>query len=201
MHSAHVHSQLSRLKTLGNPTVLKGLAAAGGVQLFLLVSGTLSARLLGPQGRGYVAILTTWPSVIGQIGRIGMALAATYYLSSSEVGGREVLQLSGPGARTQVLLLTALNSAIILGYVEVSGAPILDAALISLLLLPIALVQDYAIAFLLGARRHGVANAMRLLPVAIYAIGMVVLSDRTIEPPLPSWRSCWHTAVGLTSQP
>src|ERR1019366_10111659 len=56
----------------------RNLGAAPGVQLCLLVSGTLSARLLGPENRGYVAILSTWPSAIGQLGAVGMSLAATY---------------------------------------------------------------------------------------------------------------------------
>jgi len=155
--------------------ILRNVSAAVGVQLCLLVSGSLGARLLGPKGRGYLAILTAWPSAIGQIGAVGISLAATYYLSSGLVGGAELLRVVRRPALVQITSLTLINAAVILGYVAFSGAPVLPAAAVSLALLPGAVCGDYGIAFLLGLRRHTAVTVIRITSAAIYAGGLVVL--------------------------
>jgi len=47
----------ARLTALRETSLLHNLGGAAGIQLSLLVSGSLSARLLGPENRGYLAIL------------------------------------------------------------------------------------------------------------------------------------------------
>jgi O-antigen/teichoic acid export membrane protein len=171
------------VKTLRTTSVLHNISGAAGIQLSLLVSGILSARLLGPQGRGYYAILSVIPSAVGQLGAVGMSLAATYYLSSGAIAGSELIQLLRRPAFVQLTLLTLINSAIVLGYVFISGAPIILAACVSLVALPAAICADYGIAFLLGARRHGAANVVRTLNPALTAAGIAVLfifSDRSV---------------------
>jgi len=155
--------------------VSRNVGGAVGVQLCLLVSGTLSARLLGPENRGYVAILMVWPSAIGQFGAVGMSLAATYFLSSKKANGSDLILLLRKSACIQILALTVINAAIILGYVAISGAPIMIAACMSLAQLPAALILDYGVAFLLGARRHGAVSLVRVTGAAMYAVGMIVL--------------------------
>jgi hypothetical protein len=89
--------------------ISRNLGGAVGTQLCLLVSGTVAARLLGPQHRGYLAILTLWPSAIGQIGAVGMSLAATYFLASNQIGGPELIALLRRPALIQIALLTSIN--------------------------------------------------------------------------------------------
>jgi O-antigen/teichoic acid export membrane protein len=153
----------------------RNIGAAVGVQLCLLVSGSLSARLLGPQNRGYFAILIAWPSAIGQLGAVGMSLAATYFLSARRISGADLVSVLRRPAMIQITVLTAINAAVILGYTFISGAPILLAALLSLMQIPAAICIDYGLAFLLGTRRHGVTSVMRVFGPVIYAAGMVGL--------------------------
>jgi O-antigen/teichoic acid export membrane protein len=155
--------------------IARNLGGTVGAQLCVLVSGTIAARLLGPQIRGYLAILTAWPSAVGQIGAVGMSLAATYFLSSNQIGGSELLALLRRPVSIQIAVLTLLNTCIILGYTLISGAPILFAACISLAQLPVAIGADYGYAFLLGTRRHGTVNAFRSLIPGLYAAALVVL--------------------------
>ena len=164
-------------------SALHNLGGAGGIQLGLLVSGTLSARLLGPSGRGYLAILVAIPSAIGQIGAVGMSLAATYYLSAGLVDGAALIHLLRRPVLLQVLLLTAINSTVVLGYTFISGAPILLAACISLVFIQAALLLDYGLAFLLGARHHGTVNLIRILSTglgAIFIVPLYILHDRSL---------------------
>jgi O-antigen/teichoic acid export membrane protein len=153
----------------------RNVGAAATVQFCLLVSGTLGARLLGPEKRGYLAILVAWPSAIAQLGAVGMSLAATYFLSARLISGSEVIAVLRRSAAIQITVLTMVNAAVILGYTLISGAPIFFAACLSLAILPFGVCLDYGIAFLLGTRRHGAASAMRVIGPATYAIGILVV--------------------------
>jgi O-antigen/teichoic acid export membrane protein len=153
----------------------RNLGAAVGVQACLLISGTLSARLLGPEKRGYLAILLAWPSAIGQLGAVGMSLAATYFLSARLISGTELVAVLRRPAAAQLIVLTMLNAAVILGYTFISGAPILLAACISLAQLPATICLDYGLAFVVGTRRHGTASIMRVVSPATYSIGLIAL--------------------------
>ena len=44
-----------------------------------LASGILAARLLGPHGRGELAAIQTWPSVVATLAMLGMPEATVYY--------------------------------------------------------------------------------------------------------------------------
>jgi O-antigen/teichoic acid export membrane protein len=155
--------------------ISRNLSGAMGTQLCLFVSGTITARLLGPQNRGYIAILTAWPSAIAQIGGVGMAVAATYFLSSRRIGGREVMTLLRRPAVVQITALTAVTMAIILSYTFISGAPILLPACMMFLTIPFGVFSDYGFAFLLGARQHGLVNLLRSLSPAVYAGALIIL--------------------------
>ena len=69
------------------------LAVATGfaIQAVLVVTGPLLARMLGPDGRGYLAALILWPIVITQLGNLGIPSALTYSIardSSASVNRR-----------------------------------------------------------------------------------------------------------------
>ena len=59
------------------------LAVATGfaIQAVLVVTGPLLARMLGPDGRGYLAALILWPIVITQLGNLGIPSALTYSIA------------------------------------------------------------------------------------------------------------------------
>lgn len=163
------------LAALRKGPVLQNLGGAGALQLALLVSGILSARILGPENRGYLAILATCVSTVSQLGTVGIALAVTYYLASGRISGPEIVALLRGSAAAQLTVVTTVYAAIILGYVWVSGAPIAFAALLSVSWVPGVLALDYGIALALGDRRHGLVNRLRAVAPACAAIGLVWL--------------------------
>ena len=56
-------------------SVMTGL----GGQAVLIISGILAARILGVEGRGYLALLIIFPVVLCQLGGLGLPQAVTYY--------------------------------------------------------------------------------------------------------------------------
>ena len=61
-----------RWRSLARRSIVKSLAASGGSQLALIVSGVLVARSLGPEDRGYLALLVMVAGVFSLIGTIGL---------------------------------------------------------------------------------------------------------------------------------
>jgi len=164
--------------TVRHGPILRNIAGALALQLALVVSGTFSARILGPTNRGYLALLLTVSSTIGQIGAVGLSLGATYYLASGRVGGREVMRLLRRPAAIQVVTLTAAFAITMYVYVSLTHAPIVFPAIVSVLIMPGAIAQDYGIALALGGRHHGVASGARAISSILYAAGLTYLFVR-----------------------
>ena len=53
-------------------SVVGSLAASGGLQLLVIVSGVLVARSLGPEDHGYLALLIVISGVFGLLGTLGV---------------------------------------------------------------------------------------------------------------------------------
>ena len=142
----------------------------------MLVQGVILARVLGVEGRGNLAAIILWPTIIANIGLLGTNLAVTR--TAATVGGDV-----GPIARTGILL------SLILSIVAVTtGLALLP------LLIPKAnsdimgLARIYMIlfvpAYILSANLTGVdhgqgrfrrLNFFRLLQSPVYVLFLVIL--------------------------
>jgi O-antigen/teichoic acid export membrane protein len=152
-----------------------GLLTAGAGQLVLIVSGVLVARALGPEDRGFLALVVLVPTILAQVGNLGVPLAATYYVARDPARARSlavsVARVAGAQAAAVFCVQLVLVWAIFAGEpsrVEVAG-------LISLAALPGILAQQYGLAFLQGRQRFAAFNILRLAPVTVYALGVVLV--------------------------
>jgi O-antigen/teichoic acid export membrane protein len=152
-------------------SVLTGLAG----QATLMISGPLVARMLGADGRGQLAALVLWPSVIAQLGGLGMPLAVTYELAHGSAGvaraKRAVLLFAGP----QAVILSSVHALVLLFILSGEPASMRAAGLATLVAVPASLAQQYGLAMLQGKQRFAAFNALRLLPATVYAGGVVAL--------------------------
>ena len=57
-------------------------ASSAVTQLALVVSGILSARMLGAEARGELALLVLLAAAFGLVGTLGLPLAVTYEISA-----------------------------------------------------------------------------------------------------------------------
>jgi O-antigen/teichoic acid export membrane protein len=58
--------------------LLRSFAATAVIQFANILSGIMLARILLPQGRGELAAIMLWPSVIAAIGQLGLSEATTF---------------------------------------------------------------------------------------------------------------------------
>ena len=157
------------------------LATAGSVaaglagQTALMVSGPLLARMLGLDGRGYLAALVLWPTLIAQLGSLGVPLAVTYFTAQGRGSARGLARTALWFAVPQALLLTALHAVVLLLVLRGEPASVRVAGAVTLAAVPASLAQLYGLAMLQGQQRFAAFNVLRLLPVILYAGGVAAL--------------------------
>jgi len=151
--------------------VATGLA----IQAVLVVTGPLLARMLGPDGRGYLAALILWPLVITQLGNLGIPSALTYSIARDSSASRALARLGLSFALPQALLLIAFQALWLLLILHGGPPQVRAAGWLTLALVPAMLAQQYGLALLQGHLRLRLFNGLRLLPWSLYALGVVAL--------------------------
>jgi O-antigen/teichoic acid export membrane protein len=150
-------------------TVLTGLL----LQLVLMVSGILVARILGVEDRGHFALMTLFPLILVMTGTLGLPLAATYYVAQG-VDGRGILRSVRASTAKQAVTLLVVYAAIV--WFVFSGTPsgVRLAAAYSLLGIPALIAWFWGLSVLQGYQRFRAFNLLRLLQPALYAAALVV---------------------------
>jgi O-antigen/teichoic acid export membrane protein len=178
-------------------SVLTGLSG----QAVLMISGPLVARMLGVDGRGQLAALVLWPTVIAQLGGLGLPLAVTYELAHGSAGAarakRAVLLFVGP----QAVILSAVHLLVLLFVLSGEPASIRAAGLVTLAAVPSSLARQYGLAMLQGEQRFAAFNTLRLLPAIVYAGGVValfVIGAGSIVSVVLVWMGA-NLAIGITT--
>src|SRR4051812_39221001 len=69
---------------------LQTFGAQLAVTMINILTGILTARLLGPEGRGLLAVLTLWPQLLGHLAGSAFASGLVYYLKSARDTGAEL---------------------------------------------------------------------------------------------------------------
>jgi O-antigen/teichoic acid export membrane protein len=169
----------NKFKMIGPGPLLRAtaqsIAAGVGGQFLLLISGPLVARILGVEGRGYLAALHIWPAMLAVLGTLGIPVACSYFLSSEQGQASRILGAVYRMALIQAVVLTAIAGAFFFWWGRGKPAEVQIAIFPTLLIIPASLAQEYALAVLQGKQRFTAFNAMRLLPALLYAICVAAL--------------------------
>ena len=159
---------------------LKGAAAAslgsaGATLIALLISGSLSARTLGPTDRGYFALLVLVPSLACQVGGLGISAAIGHFVASRETDPARILRELKRPLALQLVLATA--GAAILGAALNVGHPsyVLVGVLIATTFVATTYAKEYAIVLLQATGHSLVANLLKPLREVAWAVGITVV--------------------------
>lgn len=154
-----------------------GTVAASIVQqAMLIVSGALTARILGPTDRGHAALVVLIPSVLAVAGSLGLSSAIRHAIAQNTTNARCALRALRSDITAQVLALTLCHAVITLVWIlpslPESARP---AAWISLCTIPAVFLLDYTRAVLQGHMRFTAFSVVQVTPQIIYAAGVSVL--------------------------
>ena len=156
-------------------SVVGSLAASGGLQLIVVVSGVLVARSLGPEDRGYLALLIVISGVVGIAGTLGLPSAVTYYIARDPAGARRIVSSLAWVGVLQVGAMLVVEAAALAVLVASDPPYVRAAAAISLLVPPGILALSFGVAILQGQRRFTAFNLLRILPSTAYVAGVVIV--------------------------
>jgi O-antigen/teichoic acid export membrane protein/O-antigen ligase len=169
----------ARVTSKAGRSVVGSLAASGGLQLLVIVSGVIVARSLGPSDRGYFALLLVVAVVCGLIGHLGIPTAMTYYIAQEP---RHARRITRDLASVRFLQLgSAFVLQVVALVVLLQGDPqkVKVAAVVTLFLPAGVLMLDTGLAILQGQHRFTWFNVLRIVPGAAYVL-LVALAFVTI---------------------
>jgi O-antigen/teichoic acid export membrane protein/O-antigen ligase len=151
------------------------LFASGTVQVLLTLSGIPVARALGPEDRGYFALLVVVSGICVLMGSAGLPTAVTYFIARDPLGGRAISRTLVFPVALLMAATTAAQFAVLYAFVHDDPQRVKVAALISLFLVPGILAQSFGLAILQGQERFRPFNVLRVVPTALYALAVLAI--------------------------
>lgn len=154
---------------------LSTIATNGVILLLGLISGVLAARLLGPHGRGELAIVTLWPLNLGLVGSLGLNQAVTYFSAKQPDQCAAVWTIALSMAAVQGAVLFVLGYFALPYLLSAQPEYVVRWARLFLLYLPVGFVLSYFQNLLQGAMQIRHFNLTRLITSATYVAGVLFL--------------------------
>jgi O-antigen/teichoic acid export membrane protein len=170
---------LTRIDAGRRHPVTLSLATSVAIQGFNVLTGVVLARALGPAGRGELAAVLLWPSILAAVGSLGVAEAATYETASGSSPAEAVYGGSLTIAGVQSLALIAIG-AVVIPIVHGHDREIARSTYLFLLFIPLNLLTLYAAGILNGLHRFAAYQALRLMVFALMAGGLVLLAVQQV---------------------
>jgi O-antigen/teichoic acid export membrane protein len=151
---------------------------ASGVigQVVLVASGVIVARALGPENRGVLALVFVLSAIAAQVGSLGIPVSVTYWIAARKASAPLLLRDLRSFRNAQHAVILVAQVGLIFVVLEPrSPAGFVWVGLLSVAATAARLSQAYGLAVLQGLRRFGAFNALRLLDVTLYTLGVVGL--------------------------
>jgi O-antigen/teichoic acid export membrane protein len=153
---------LSTTKSFGAGAALTA-AANLAIAALGIVTGVVSARLLGPHGRGELAAIQTAPGFIATLAMLGMPEALTYFSAREPVRAGRYLATASAIALAACLPFMAAGFAAMPILLHAQRPQVVSAARWCLLIAPIWAVAAMPIPLLRGIGAFAQWNALRVM--------------------------------------
>lgn len=154
-------------------SVATGLAG----QAALLVSGPLTARLLGVQDRGSLAFAVVVASITAQLASMGLPTAVTFLLASQGLTARSALsKFTLPWVGLTLAAATICAAALTVQSALYDAARTAVDVGLAALLVPAIMTQALLMACLQGEQRFRALNRLRAAPALLNASAVLVLA-------------------------
>lgn len=152
--------------TAGSNLFIAATAAIGGI---------LSARLLGPTGRGELAAALVWAATLSVIGTLGLPQALTYFAASrpTEVGDIFITAMAILAAQSVSILAIGHFAVEILSQYQPLAV---ESIRLYLLSIPFSLLATYLNTISQGLKRFRLFNAIRIASATGYISSLLLAS-------------------------
>lgn len=150
-----------------------------------LLTGVVAARLLGPQGRGELAAIQLWPSILAPLALLGLPEASLYHVLRKRRALPDVLATGSALCVASALFGSLLALFLLPWLLQSQTTDTLVAGRIMLLLLILHGLSAVSYQLFRAAARYDIWNSLRLLAPAGWLIVLVCLGVTSHGHPIP----------------
>lgn len=155
------------------------LALATNLALLVVavVTSSLQARLLGPDGRGYLAAIQMWALFLMNLGHLGIPTALAYYTGRSSRSSEAVgsyITTSWISMMPLALLWVWIGWSLLPEFLDGQPADVVRSAQLFMFILPLAYISRVSLAFQ-GLKSFGVWAIFRLQKPLLFVVLLVIL--------------------------
>jgi O-antigen/teichoic acid export membrane protein len=167
---------IARLGPRARSPAAKAALSGVWVQLMLIITGILAARVLGVEDRGHFALIWLIPVAIGAIGNLGLPLASIYWVAPEHGLTRSIIRLLIPVAVLQGVAMVCIHAGILAIYLPGKSDAVVSSAIVSLPMSAGILAQLYGLALLQARSRFNAFAIARALPTTCYALAATAIA-------------------------
>ena len=149
--------------------------AQGGILGLAALTGVISARLLGPSGRGDLAALTLWPMALLTFNPLAVNSAFVFHVGRREFSLAAVWTAGTVLGALQSVMMILAGLAVVPLALHGYPADVRRLAFIFLGFAPVIVFGGQPPAIFQGEMKITAYNAVRTLAPAVYAVGLVML--------------------------
>jgi O-antigen/teichoic acid export membrane protein len=142
--------------------VLLTIATNAFLAFLGFLTGILAARLLGPEGRGELAAIQTWPSLIATLAMLGLPFALVYYTARQPDRAGRYLSSAIILALLSALPLIAVSYLLMPAFLSAQSVEVVRAARWYLLIVPISVLGGMPFHPLRGRNDFAAWNGLRI---------------------------------------
>jgi O-antigen/teichoic acid export membrane protein len=162
------------------PSILMGqsavaIATSFGIQMLNIVSGVVTARLLGPSGKGILTAVILWPGLLAGLGALGITDALVFFTAQRTASDKAMTTAAiglALGQSIVIMVVGAVAIPLALGHY---GAEAVRAGLVYLAWVPVSLLTLNGMSVLQGKLLLTTFNRLRLTAVAGMVAGLLCL--------------------------
>lgn len=144
-----------------------------GIVLFGALASLISARLLGPTGRGELAAAFAWMFVLGAVSQVGIPQALSYTCSTTPSCSTACFRYASRSLIWQGTLVLPVAIVYLLhGHLLTSGAR--NCILLALPAVLLTTLSTYAHSVALGSKQYRLFNTIRLFAALAYLAALIV---------------------------
>jgi O-antigen/teichoic acid export membrane protein len=150
-------------------------ATTAAIQAVQAVTAVVLARVLGPEGRGELAAVILWPTLIMTLGNLGLGPSTTYFAARTSRLGR-LVGSSLAIVALDSLLLVALGAVVVPLVLSGHDAGVTETGLLYVVaFIPFSLLALAMMSILNGLHRFRWFQGLRMLMIGTILAGILLL--------------------------
>jgi O-antigen/teichoic acid export membrane protein len=164
--------------------VVETIANSVLIVIINICTGIISARLLGPTGRGELASILLGLQLVSLLSIVGLPTSSIFHLKKMPEHRSEIVGGTLFLAALLGLFAGAMGWVIVPHWLEGYSPPIVTAAQLTILLTPLFSLYQVATPVLRARDGFAIFNAVRLLPPVLTLLSLVLVALSDVRSPI-----------------